>query len=79
MRCVPLILENVLHTQNVCVRRIENFLQASENKVFAKNPHILSLKFCQASEYSIILSEFLAKTLTSETCRKISMRRTHTF
>ena len=30
---------NVLQTQNVFVRRIENFLQASEVKVFVKNSH----------------------------------------
>ena len=38
-----------------------------------------SLKLCQAPEYSTILCEFLAKTLTSEARRKVSMRRTHTF
>ena len=38
-----------------------------------------SLKLCQASEYSIILCEFLAKTLTSEARRKFFMRRMHTF
>ena len=38
-----------------------------------------SLKLCQASEYSIISCEFLAKTLTSEARRKFSMRRTYTF
>ena len=38
-----------------------------------------SLKLCQASEYSTILCEFLAKTLTSEARRKFSMRRKHTF
>ena len=63
-----------------CTRmRTENFPRASEIKVFAKNPHILSLKLYQASEYSIILCEFLAKTLTSEALRKFSMRRAHTF
>ena len=36
----------------------ENFLQSSKVKVFAKNPHILSLKLCQASEYSVILCLF---------------------
>ena len=70
---------NVLHTQKVCVRRMKNFLRASKVKVFAKNLHILSLKLCQAPEYSIILYEFLAKTLTSEARRNFSMRRTHMF
>ena len=39
VRCVALIQENVLHTLNVCRRHIENFLRASEVKVFAKNSH----------------------------------------
>ena len=38
-----------------------------------------SLKLCQASEYSTILCEFLAKTLTSEALRKFSMGRRHKF
>ena len=47
MRCDPMVLENVLHTQNVCVRRIENVLQASEVKVFAKNSHKM-IEYCEA-------------------------------
>ena len=38
MRYISLFQENVLHNQNVCVQRIENFLQASEVKVFTKIP-----------------------------------------
>ena len=30
VRCIPLILENVLHTHNMYYRPIENFLEASE-------------------------------------------------
>ena len=73
------ILENVLYNQNVSVRHMKNFLQASKVKFFAKNPSILSLKLCQASEYSVMLFGFLAKTLTSDVCRKLFMSRTHTF
>ena len=32
-------LGKCLHTQNVCVRRMKNFLPASEVKCFARNPH----------------------------------------
>ena len=39
MRCVPVIWENVLYTQNVSVRRMKNFLRASKVKVFAKILH----------------------------------------
>ena len=79
VRCVLVILENVLYNQNVSVRHMKNFLQASKVKFFAKNPSILSLKLCQASEYSVMLFGFLAKTLTSDVCRKLFMSRTHTF
>ena len=79
VRCVPVILENVLHNQNVRVRYMKNSLRVSKVKFLAKNPSILSLKLCQASEYSVMLFEFLAKTLTSDACRKLFMSRTHTF
>ena len=36
VRCVPVILENVLHHQNVSVRHMKNFLRASKVKFFAK-------------------------------------------
>ena len=39
VRYNSLIWENVLNTQNLCVWPIENFLRASEVKVFAKNSH----------------------------------------
>ena len=39
MRYISLFQKNVLYNQNVCVRRIENFLRASEVKVFTKNSH----------------------------------------
>ena len=42
VRYLSMIWESVLHTQNVSVRRIENFLQASEVKVFAKNSHTVA-------------------------------------
>ena len=45
MRYISLIQETVLHTQTVCVRRIENFLRASEVKVFAKNSHKMMESF----------------------------------
>ena len=48
-----------LHNQNVYVRRMKNFPRASEVEVFDKNSHILSLKLCQAPEYSMILCESL--------------------
>ena len=71
VRCVPTILENVLHNQNVSVRHMKNFLQASKVKFFAQNPPILSMNLCQASEYFVMLFGFLAKTLTSDVCRKL--------
>ena len=79
MCCVSVILENVLHTQNVCVRAMKNFLLASKVKVFSKNPHILSLKLCQASKYFIKLCEFLAKILALDACRKFFMAQTNPF
>ena len=39
VRYIPLIQENALNTQNVCVRHIENILLVSEVKVFTKKPH----------------------------------------
>ena len=46
MRYISPIYKIVLHTQNVCVRRKENFLQAFEVKVFTKKP----LKMIEYSE-----------------------------
>lgn len=77
MCCVSVILENVLHPQNVGVRHMKIFLPVSKVKVFAKNRLNLSLKLCQDSEYSVTLCEFLARTLTSNTSRNFFMSRTH--
>ena len=60
------------------VRPTKHFL-LKEKRLSSGFLKVKSLKLCQASEYSIILCEFLAKTLTSEACRKFSMRRIHTF
>ena len=78
MRCVTVILENVLHNQNVSVRHMKNFLRVSRVKFFTKNPPILSMNLCQASEYFVMLFGFLAKILTSDVCRKLFMSLTHT-
>ena len=79
MRCVQVILENVLHTQSVCVRRMRNFLRASEVRVLDRNPYVLSLKPRQTLEYSVIICSCLAKTLTADALRKPFMRHAHTF
>ena len=42
VRCVPMTLENVLHTQNVCVWSLKKFLRASKVKVFTQNTHKMS-------------------------------------
>ena len=36
VRCIPLILENVLHTHNMVFRPTQNFLAASEGPTFVK-------------------------------------------
>ena len=45
VRCIPLDLENILHTQNVSVRCIQNFLRAFEKKFSSK-----TRKFTEYSE-----------------------------
>ena len=52
--------ENVLHTQNVFVRCIENFLQVSEIKVFVKNSQkVAGLTELQRLEFQKIHSKKL--------------------
>ena len=55
------------------------YLRKSDFWVDFLNSSFDHLKLCQPSEYFVILCEFLAKNLTSETRRKFSMRSTRTF
>ena len=47
------------------VRPTKHFL-LKEKRLSSGFLNVMSLKLCQASEYSIILCEFLAKTLTQK-------------
>ena len=64
VRCIPLILRNVLHTHNMYFRPMENFLEVSEVQKIWKTQHFLQL-FC----YLQILFEVSIKLQKPPSCR----------
>ena len=75
VRYVPVVLENVLHNQNVSVRHMKIFLRASKVKFFAKT----HTEWRARQSFRDKMRGFLAKNFTSETCRKFSTRRAQMF
>ena len=77
MYSILLDQRNVAHFESwPCDQRNIFYWRKSDFRVNFWNS---SLKFCQSSEYSVILCWFLANTLTLNARRKYFMRRTHTF
>ena len=77
VRYISMIEESVLHTQNVFVRRMKNFLRASKVKVFTQNSHrmtgysevwqsyrYLNLKNPLESHFSFNKKSFVSRTVT---------------
>jgi len=75
VRYIPPIYENVLHTQNVRVRRVENFLRASEVKVFAKNPELQKLDFQKSTRKSLSLYAIKTDSLIARSWFKVGFVR----
>ena len=72
VRCIPLILENVLHTHNMVFRPTENFLAASEGPTFVKistfyhvfgastPPSRVSIKYQKRSSLRFLLQKIIS-------------------
>ena len=72
VRCIPLILENVLHTHNMVFRPTENFLAASEGTTFVKistfyhvfgastPPSRVSIKYQKRSSLRFLLQKIIS-------------------
>ena len=72
VRCIPLILENVLHTHNMVFRPTENFLASSEGTTFVKistvyhvfgastPPSRVSIKYQKRSSLRFLLQKIIS-------------------